>query len=275
MCPVRTIDDSTSRLELSTTAHAESAFENVLFDECTRVPSQRYTAGNTHAGNNCDRFQPPAQSRADRNVPAASTAHCTAMAILGEGHGTRVQAESHLELFHLLLLNANSRIGFLHEQAQFRFGPRKERSHIFDVVANLRDGARIAFTVKPMVRLVSGRFLKEMQEVAYWVQKSRFASEVRLQTEQHIHPIDLHNAKIFAAVREPDAQADNAAVAHVANLIGARPIHEWSGEIGLDERGYRSVLQLLRKGTLALAQQKKSHLGHSSLERKLTYERRL
>ncbi|GAW37075.1 hypothetical protein RA2_04150 [Roseovarius sp. A-2] len=43
----------------------------------------------------------PAQSRGDRGIANASTAHCTAFTVLGENSGTRFQAESHLELCHL------------------------------------------------------------------------------------------------------------------------------------------------------------------------------
>ena len=86
----------------------------------------------------------PAPSRADRNVANASKGHCTAFAVLGDGAGVRMQAESHLELSHLFILNAKSAIADLREQVRFRYGPRgAERVNVFDMLATRRDGTRI------------------------------------------------------------------------------------------------------------------------------------
>ena len=50
----------------------------------------------------------PAPSRADRDIQIASKGHCTAYAVLGNGadDARRVQAESYLELCHLMFLNS-------------------------------------------------------------------------------------------------------------------------------------------------------------------------
>ena len=86
----------------------------------------------------------PAPSRADRNVANSSTWHCTAYAVLGDGAGVRMQAESHLELSHLFILNADPDIADLREQVRFPYGlPGAERAHVFDAVATRRSGVRI------------------------------------------------------------------------------------------------------------------------------------
>ena len=64
----------------------------------------------------------PNSSLAERNVPAASKGHCTAHTVLGEGEGTRTQAESWLELCHLMLLNADEEVAELVEQVQREMG---------------------------------------------------------------------------------------------------------------------------------------------------------
>ncbi|CUH81024.1 hypothetical protein [Tropicibacter naphthalenivorans] len=109
----------------------------------------------------------PSPSVADRDVPAASKGHCTAHAVLGDGEGTRVQAESWLELCHQMLLNADEEVAELAEQQRFIFGEDEDdlREHIFDVIATLHDGYRIAYTIKPEIRLASGVFLEEMAEI--------------------------------------------------------------------------------------------------------------
>ena len=198
----------------------------------------------------------PAPSRADRNVANSSTWHCTAYAVLGDGAGVRMQAESHLELSHLFILNADPDIADLREQVRFPYGlPGAERAHVFDAVATRRSGVRIAYTVKPEVRLHSGRFLEEMREVAWWVRETRFAGEVRLLTEADVDPVTLHNAELIAAVREADPEAETVARAAVEALVGAVTLRALTLATGLEARGYRALLRLIRTGALEMARQ--------------------
>ena len=110
----------------------------------------------------------PAPSRADRNVQNTSKAHCTAFVVLGDDSGTRMQAESKLELDHLKAQVDRRDVVDVREQVLFRFGHREELTHVFDMVVTMTNGTRTAYTVKPEVRLVSGRFLDEMQTIAWW-----------------------------------------------------------------------------------------------------------
>ena len=68
----------------------------------------------------------------------------------------------------------------LQEQVRFFYGwdPKDQQQHIFDVVVTLDCESRIAIAVKPEIRLVSGRFVSEMQEVAWWVYERGFADDV-------------------------------------------------------------------------------------------------
>lgn len=42
--------------------------------------------------------------------------------------------------------------------------------------------------------------------------KRGFADDVRIMSEADVNPVDLRNAKIFAAVREADPDSDSAAL---------------------------------------------------------------
>lgn len=194
----------------------------------------------------------PNPSVADRNVPAASKGHCTAHTVLGDGEGTRIRAESWLELCHQMLLNADEEVAALAEQQRFIFGEDEDdlREHIFDVIATLHDGYRIAYTIKPEIRLASGVFLEEMAEVAWWVREYDFADDVQLLTDADIDPIDLRNAQAMAAVREPDPEADVAALAALEALPegASRSLRDLTIEPGLKARGYSAVIRLLRRG---------------------------
>jgi hypothetical protein len=191
----------------------------------------------------------PAESEAERAIAAASRGHCTGFTVLGNGPGQRMQAESHLELSHFLLLNANRLIVHLQEQVRFIYGLGDRQFHVFDVVATWGSGERIAYTIKPEARC-SRRFLEEMQAIAWWVREKAFAQDVRLLTDADVDPVALHNARIIAAVREADPHADATARETARAFIGAMTLRALTHETGLEARGYRALLRLVRTGEL-------------------------
>lgn len=197
----------------------------------------------------------PSPSRAERDIPVASKGHCTAFAVIGNGQGgtQRVQAESYLELCHLMFLNSLPEVVDLREQVRFDYGRRDENTHFFDMFATFRDGTRIAYTVKPTVRLESGRFLESMQLVAHWVKRKRFADNVCLLTDRDLDQVQLHNAELLSAPIASDTDAETAIRGTAAELQGAVSIRELVRATGLEQRAYRSALRLIRTGELALA----------------------
>ncbi|KZX91956.1 MULTISPECIES: hypothetical protein [unclassified Sulfitobacter] len=194
----------------------------------------------------------PNSSLAERNVPAASKGHCTAHTVLGEGEGTRTQAESWLELCHLMLLNADEEVAELAEQQRFFFGEDEDdlQQHVFDVVATLLDGYRIAYTIKPEIRLHSGVFLEDMAEVSWWVRKYEYADDVQLLTDADIDQTDLRNAQMLASVREADPEADAAATRAIEALPdgACRSLRDLTIDTGMKARGYSALIRLLRRG---------------------------
>jgi len=201
------------------------------------------------------RLETPEPSRAERDVPMASAGHCTTNTVLGDMIGYRVQGESMLELRHQLILNARPDVADIREQVVFLYGwsKRKPLTHIFDVVLEMNDGRRIAVTIKPEIRLRSGRFLEEMQEVTWWVLRQGFADEVRLLTEADIDPVALHNAEIHAKMRghyDPEADQMARMVVSALPMGGARSLQALTVETGLADRGYRALLKLVRDRVL-------------------------
>ena len=192
----------------------------------------------------------PAPSRADRKIQSVSRWHCTAHAVRGDGAGTRMQGESKLEMDHQSLQFAQPDVADVVEQALFKFGWRNEKRHVFDMLVTKASGERVACTVKPTSRLHSKNFLEKMEVVAWWVQEKNFASSVRLLTEADIDQVALHNANINAAVNERDPDAENAVRTVACHLRGAISIKALTEEVGLRERGYRAILQLISKREL-------------------------
>jgi hypothetical protein len=200
----------------------------------------------------------PQPSQAERSITGASSQHCVAHTVLGDGVGVHIQAESLLELHNLFLLNAMLNVAALQEQVRFYYGwnAKNQQQHIFDVVATLECGSRIAMAVKPEVRLASGRFKAEMQEVAWWVHECGFADDVRIMSEADIDPVDLRNAKILAGVREADPEADAVALRVVCDLPlgGGQSLRDLTLSTGMSARGYRALIRLIRSGVLRLQQ---------------------
>ncbi|WP_372991053.1 hypothetical protein [Sulfitobacter sp.] len=200
----------------------------------------------------------PGPSQAERDVPAASAGHCTTISVVGDGAGYRMQGESALEQNSQYLLNSMPDVVNLQEQVRFHYGwdPKNLTERVFDLVATLGCGSVIACTVKPEVRLVSGKFIADMQEVAWWVEELGFADDVRLITDADMDPTDLSNAKIFAAVRSVDPEADEAAMNVVAGLpdSAGRSLRDLTIETELQARGYHALIRLLRKRYLRTLQ---------------------
>ncbi|MBO9429623.1 hypothetical protein [Sulfitobacter sp. R18_1] len=201
----------------------------------------------------------PTPSQAARDVPAASSAHCTAHSVLGDGAGVRMQHESHLEIDISYILNSVRNVASMQEQVIFHFGwaREKQKKHIFDVVVTLTSGERIAFAVKPEIRLYSSSkesFEEQMQAVTWWAYETNFVDEVRILTEVDLDPVDQYNAKVMAAVRAVDIDADNAAQHALRSLPagGGLSLRELTSAIGLGARGYRALIRLLRAGEARL-----------------------
>ncbi len=204
----------------------------------------------------------PSASCAERNIALASRGHCTAHSVFGDGAGFRMQGESALENSHFYILNARPDVVEMREQVYFHYGWKRDRHHIFDVLVTFRDGSRIAYTIKPARRttmrmknqMPGEDFLTHMQMVAGWVEHLGFADDTRLLTEEDIDPVALHNAHIFAAVREADPKAEALARSVVAELLGGIPLQVLTLKTGLGARGYRALLRLIRLGELIPAQ---------------------
>lgn len=199
----------------------------------------------------------PSQFRGDRKVASVSKHNCKAFTVLGSGAGVRMQAESHLELVNLFVLNAKLDVEELYDQVRFdwngQFG--KVRSHFFDYVARLRNGKKIGFTVKPEFRAKSAVFLTKMQEIAWFAENSGFCSEVHILTEHSSDRIEQRNAQLFWAVRESNEKADQKARQAISDLRGAASLRDLTIQTGAGAEGYRALVRLISVQHLVPVQQ--------------------
>lgn len=163
-----------------------------------------------------------------------------------------MQAESHLELVNLFLLNAKLEVEDVFDQVRFSWKGLhgKVRSHVFDYVVHVHGGQKIAFAVKPAHRVNRPGFIETMQEVAWFATKCGFCDSVRILTEYCSDRIDRRNAQLFWAARGSDSAADEAASLAVENLVGAAALRDLAVRTGLRERGHQALIRLVAAGHL-------------------------
>jgi hypothetical protein len=193
----------------------------------------------------------PAPSTADRQIPAASKGHFTGHLVCGPGAGRVVQVESHLEMQIALVLLGRVDTEMLEEQVAFGWTDARGRrkTHAFDFRLTRADGHVTAIAVKPTKFLRKNGFLDKMRLIAAQVTPD-FADAVRVMTERDLDPVELHNAELFHGMRHPDPEADAAAAAAIAPLIGAVPLAELADRIGLGARGFRALVRRIAAGEL-------------------------
>jgi hypothetical protein len=85
-----------------------------------------------------------------------------------------------------------------------------------------------------------------MQDVTRHALDAGFCDEVRLVTERDIDPISESNARQLAAVRELDPEADHIALKIICELSGTETLKALTVRTGLNQRGYRALLRLVR-----------------------------
>lgn len=196
-------------------------------------------------------FVPPAPSLAGRRIPAASKGHFTGHLVAGPGAGRVIRLESHLEMQIALVLLGRPDTAMLEEQVPFAWADADGAAgtHFFDFRLTRDDGHVVAISVKPAPYLHKNGFLDEMRVIAAQV-TADFADEVRVMTERDLDPVELHNAQLFHGLRHPDPEADAAAAAVTAPLVGAVALSELAERIGLGPRGFRALVRRIAAGAL-------------------------
>ena len=196
----------------------------------------------------------PADPIAGRKIAFGARHHFTGTLVFGENEGQVMEVESHTEMQVALVMLARREVVSLENQVRFPWTDRTGagRTHYFDFRVSLRDGSRIALFVKSAYRAGNELTKDEMHQIGSQVTPD-FADRVSVMTEQHIDPIELHNAELVQAVRLPDPEVDAAARRAVAGMLGAARIGDLVDRIGENGRGFRAVARLIRSHELELA----------------------
>ncbi|UWQ27700.1 hypothetical protein [Leisingera sp. M523] len=107
----------------------------------------------------------PVSSRAEQYVSLASAGHCSANAVLGSNEYAHTQAKKLTGTVSPAFAEYGVKCQLFSGASVLllRLEPQKQSKHVFDFIATMTDGSKIAYTIKPEKGLVSGRFLQETE----------------------------------------------------------------------------------------------------------------
>ena len=210
-----------------------------------------------------------ARSTANRRIIRHSREHCMGQVTVGPGAGRVVHLESHLELCWCLTLMSRDSTADLREQVKFDWEDEigKMHPHWFDFVVTEEGGSRIAYSVKPQVR-VSPRFLNEMSQIAHQARESGFVDDVRLLTDENLDRIDLFNAKLFFAYRRAESEADRLACEIHEAMSGVCKLGELVACFDVAGDGFRAFVRLIQSGHLKLVRHEQISLNSNVFKAK-------
>ncbi|MCW3783551.1 hypothetical protein [Defluviimonas salinarum] len=211
------------------------------------------------------RWTPPLASRAARKVAVANRGSYKGERVVAKGPSRILKIDSYGEYLSGLCIEYEASVAEIAEQLPpvgYHDADGVVKKHYFDLGATLHDGRRRVYAVKPKRRAAETDFEAELALVAgQW--PDGFADQAFLVTEEHYDPIDVFNAKLQHGMRDPELEADAAALAVVSAMAEAKTLGELVAEIGLDGQGYRALVRLITAGVLVLRHRER--IGYASV----------
>ena len=115
----------------------------------------------------------------------------------------------------------------------------------------LKNGARIAFAVKPSEKEESSRINNTVRLIAHQI-GARFADYFRVVTEDHITRAMAHNARLFLRARRARNQSDINVVRSVVPGTATVSAADLVAASGLGARGLTAVISLIDEQVLGV-----------------------
>ena len=197
----------------------------------------------------------PIASVSDRKI-VAGRGKCVGATVFDDGEGCErvVLAESAEEMTCHLCLAAAPDTRSMREQVRIVWedAEGRTRTHYLDLVVLQRDGRRVGYSIKPAAK-IDEAFLREMAEVGAHAVATNVVDDLRVLSAADFDPVTQWNARFLHAVREPDAEADLPAREAVRGLDGTSTLGALADRIGMQGRGFRALVRLVRSGVLGLS----------------------
>ncbi|MCU9847818.1 hypothetical protein OEZ60_07340 [Defluviimonas sp. WL0024] len=197
----------------------------------------------------------PAKSRAVRSIPKASKGHFVGELVFNGGdQPQRLGLGSLGEHNAALCFIYRPDFRDIEEQLAalpFTLPNGKPSRHFFDFRVTQKGGRRICVSVKPEKIAATYAYRAMMDEVKR-AAIGNICDAVVTVTERNIHPVQLHNAKLFHAARDPEPELDEVVVAHLKKVSRPISINEFLSGTGIGGRGFFSVARAIRFGYASL-----------------------
>ena len=132
----------------------------------------------------------------------------------------------------------------------FRWPNGRIGEHTFDALLVLKDQTRVAVDVKPKGKVVRSQIL-EIQRLIEEQVGTAFADIYLLRTEDHIHPDDVHDARLVLRARRLACAASDALVGKlVSSLHGWCRLRDLVAASGIGGNAFNAAVRLIADGTL-------------------------
>lgn len=212
-----------------------------------------------------DAWTPPQASVASRNLPRNFKGSFHAF-IPDPVINRVVTGESGLEGGFYLLLRTDPRVAWIWDQpppVEYVDEDGVVHEHTFDYLAVLHDGRRIAFAVKPAIKVASTGIERVLELIRAQLDPA-FATSVVLRTEAHITADRVHNARM---ILDAFQRRDEAHLARVLALLddvtGAVRIADLVEASGLEGHALPAIAGLIGDGLLTLSRHGRITMGAS------------
>jgi len=195
----------------------------------------------------------PAPSRASRLIPRSSKGHFVGQLVFDlKGKPQCLGFESLLEYQAALCLIYHHDVGDIEEQVApvvYKRRSGKVASHHLDFRVTLVQGRRIGIAVKPEVIAMTHDFQSDIRAIRS-AAVPHVVHDICVVTERNIHPVTLHNAKLFHAARRRQPEIDTIILEAANSTREPSTIREFLDRTGLKGTGFHGVARGIRSGAI-------------------------
>lgn len=195
----------------------------------------------------------PAPSRAKRPIPRKSQGHWVGQLVFDlKGRPQCLGFESLLEYQTALCLIYRRDVADIEEQiasVSYKRQDGKVTSHHLDFRVTLVQGRRIGIAVKPEAIAMTSEFQSDIRAIRS-AAVPHVVHDICVVTERNIHPVTLHNAKIFHAARRPQPEIDTIILEAANSSREPSTIRELLDRTGLKGTGFHGVARGIRSGAI-------------------------
>ncbi len=201
-------------------------------------------------------YTPPKHSRATRMFAARSKSSARGFLtakLKSETALRQIIFESDLERKTLLVLLAQKTVVNIWDQPpriEYQDPQGRSKHHVFDYLALLENGAKLAVAVKPAALVERHRFDQTFELIRNQM-PARFADEAVLVTEQSYSQAEVRNAELLHMFRaHPDPEADAVVLALLAGMTEDCTIDQVITASGLGGQAFQAAFRAIYDGAV-------------------------